>query len=166
MPRRLSAAKMLAGAAPGRAPDWKACWTVRRLQARIVKRGPTIIGTESRVRPCGLGGPVSDGQGSTSFGARRLASARSAGKDAHIRSGRVGRDVGSPIFMINSRANGRWASAQKSSHLERSQRPGALLSGAARSRTSLRPHGLDVASSGLDSFARHSAAFSDRPHAS
>src|SRR4051794_15865265 len=78
MPRRLSAAGMLAGAAPGREPDWKVCWTVRRLQARIAKRGPTIIGPESRVKPCGLGGPVSDGQGSTSFGAHRLASARSA----------------------------------------------------------------------------------------
>jgi hypothetical protein len=31
------AAEMLAGAAPGRAPDWKVWWTVRRLQARIVK---------------------------------------------------------------------------------------------------------------------------------
>ena len=39
----MSAAEMLAGAAPGRAPDWhsiewKKVWrTVRRLQARIVK---------------------------------------------------------------------------------------------------------------------------------
>jgi hypothetical protein len=39
----MSAAEMLAGAAPERAPDWdsinwkKVCRTVRRLQARIVK---------------------------------------------------------------------------------------------------------------------------------
>jgi hypothetical protein len=33
----MSAAEMLAGAAPGRAPDWKVWWTVRRLQARIAK---------------------------------------------------------------------------------------------------------------------------------
>ena len=33
----MTAAEMLAGAAPGRAPDWKVWWTVRRLQARIVK---------------------------------------------------------------------------------------------------------------------------------
>jgi hypothetical protein len=31
------AAEMLAGAAPGRAPDWKVWWTVRRHPARIVK---------------------------------------------------------------------------------------------------------------------------------
>ena len=33
----MSAAEMLAGAAPGRAPDWKVWWTVRRHPARIVK---------------------------------------------------------------------------------------------------------------------------------
>jgi hypothetical protein len=33
----MTAAAMLAGAAPGRAPDWKVWWTVRRLRARIVK---------------------------------------------------------------------------------------------------------------------------------
>ena len=33
----MSAAEMLAGAAPGRAPDWKVWWTARRLRARIVK---------------------------------------------------------------------------------------------------------------------------------
>jgi len=33
----MTAAEMLAGAAPSRAPDWKVWWTVRRLQARIVK---------------------------------------------------------------------------------------------------------------------------------
>jgi hypothetical protein len=33
----MTAAEMLAGAAPGRAPDWKVWWMVRRLQARIVK---------------------------------------------------------------------------------------------------------------------------------
>src|SRR6516165_4729049 len=33
----MTAAEMLAGAAPGRAPDWKVWWTVHRLQARIVK---------------------------------------------------------------------------------------------------------------------------------
>ena len=36
----MSAAEMLAGAAPGRdwhSLDWKVWWTVRRLQARIVK---------------------------------------------------------------------------------------------------------------------------------
>ena len=33
----MTAAEMLAGAAPGRSPDWKVWWMVRRLQARIVK---------------------------------------------------------------------------------------------------------------------------------
>jgi hypothetical protein len=33
----MTAAAMLAGAAPGRAPDRKVWWMVRRLQARIVK---------------------------------------------------------------------------------------------------------------------------------
>ena len=33
----MTAAEMLAGAAPDRAPDWKVWWAVRRLQARIVK---------------------------------------------------------------------------------------------------------------------------------
>jgi hypothetical protein len=33
----MTAAEMLAGAAPGRAPDWKVWWMVRRLQVRIVK---------------------------------------------------------------------------------------------------------------------------------
>ena len=33
----MSAAEMLAGAAPGRTPDWKVWWTVRRHPARIVK---------------------------------------------------------------------------------------------------------------------------------
>jgi hypothetical protein len=33
----MSAAEMLAGAAPDRAPDWKVWWTVRRHPARIVK---------------------------------------------------------------------------------------------------------------------------------
>ena len=45
----MSAAEMLAGAAPGRAPDWhslegrKVCCTVRRLQVRIVKAVMKIL---------------------------------------------------------------------------------------------------------------------------
>jgi hypothetical protein len=46
------------------------------------KRGPTIIGTESRVKPFGPGAPVSDGQRPMTFGARPPASALSARKDA------------------------------------------------------------------------------------
>jgi hypothetical protein len=38
----MSAAEMLAGAAPGRAPDWKVWWTIRRLQARIVKAAAEV----------------------------------------------------------------------------------------------------------------------------
>src|SRR4051812_22181781 len=37
----MTAAAMLAGAAPSRAPDWKVWWTVRRLQVRIVKAAAT-----------------------------------------------------------------------------------------------------------------------------
>jgi len=43
-------------------------------------RRPTIIGTESRVQPIGLGVPGSDGQSPTIFGARPLVSASSAHK--------------------------------------------------------------------------------------
>ena len=46
-------------------------------------RGPTIIGTESRVKPRGPGIPVSDRQRPTGFGARPLARAFSAPKDAY-----------------------------------------------------------------------------------
>ena len=45
-------------------------------------RGPTIIGTESRVKPCRPGVPSAGGQRPTSVGVRLLVSARSAREDA------------------------------------------------------------------------------------
>jgi hypothetical protein len=65
--------------------DEKSSSQVRCLQAVASNMAwaPTIIGTESRVKPCGPDVPVSDGQRPMSFGASPLASA------AHLhRSGR------------------------------------------------------------------------------
>ncbi len=47
----------------------------------LLRGGPTIIGTESRVKPIGLGVPGSDRQSPTIFGARPLVRESSARKD-------------------------------------------------------------------------------------
>jgi hypothetical protein len=49
------AAEMLAGAAPGHAPDRKVWWTVRRLPARIVKAAAKAAASREGVRE-GLSG--------------------------------------------------------------------------------------------------------------